>query len=150
MLATFMKMSAGSAFAAVLAVPQLASAGHGCGCPCPPRAYAPAGDGVHHPPAGIEMHHAPAAPGTPAVAAPAPSAQPPIAQAPGQVIRRFSYEPGTESAGQGVSAVPVYGPARAYRPAAPGYRSSRPVTNGQSAGGLTGEARLHPGRGRNR
>ena len=81
---------------------------------------------------------------------PAPSAQPPVAKGPGPVIRRFSYEPGTEAAGQGVSAAPVYGAAPAYSPAAPAYRSPRSTGGGRFQGGLTGEARLRPGSGRNR
>lgn len=134
MFATFTKLIAGSAFTAVLAVPQLASAGHGCTCPS--RTYAPAHVGAHH---------TPTPPGTSAVVAPAPSDQPPVA--PGPVVRRFSYEPGTEGAVQDFSAASVYRPAPAFRSAARQFRSSGMRSLSGFGGGLTGGARLNPGHG---
>lgn len=129
MFATFTKLFAGSAFSAVLAVPQLASAGCGPSAGCPAPACTPAQ---------AVTCHAPAAPAT-AVVAPAPANQPPVAQGPGRVVRRFSYEPGTEAVAQGVSAAP------AYRSAAPLHRSPRPRSGGFN--GNSAERRLNAGAG---
>ena len=91
--------------------------------------------------------------------APAPvvgTAQPPVASGNGQVIRRFSVEPdGAPAAEIPTAAAPAYTPAPAYSPA-PAYAPSRSSASspslraaeqGRGVGGLTGEARLRPGRG---
>lgn len=74
----FTKLLSGVALAATFAVPQVASAGHGC---CPSRGY--------HGPAAVQTqpavtpHHTTASPGT-------DTAQPPVESGEGRVIRRFT------------------------------------------------------------
>ena len=130
----FTKLLSGFALAATFAIPQVVSAGHGC-CPCP--GYAPAA--ISSQPAVTSQQ----------TAAPRSAVQPPIASGEGgRVIRRFTYEPGTPPAPQATAAPAYQSAAPFYRSAAPTYRSSQPTRMGRSVGGLTGEARLRPGRGR--
>ena len=129
----FVKLLPGVALAAAVVLPQVASAGH-CGCPCGVR-YVPAQT--------VVVPHQATMPG------PADAAGPPVASGQGQTIRRFSYEPGSDAAPAAVSPAPVYDQDFGnFRSAGPVYRSTPAMRQGRSSAGLTGAARLRPGRGR--
>jgi len=139
----FWKLLPGVALAAAVVLPQVATAGR-CGCPCGAR-YVPAAPvrSVIVPPDATASGSTVVPPG------PADSTGPPVASGEGRVIRRYSYEPGSDAAPISAGPAPVYdsdfGNFRAARPA---YRSVPAIRQGRSAAGLTGEARQHPGRRR--
>lgn len=148
MFATFTKLFAGSAFAAVLAVPQLASAGCAPSPACPAPACPAAQAGVDHgtaTPSAVGITGGPAS-SVKAAAAPITPLRPPVAQGRGRVVRRFSYEPAS-AAVQGLSPAPTFRPAPAFRSSAP-RQSASGMRSGGFHGGLTGGARLNPGHGR--
>jgi hypothetical protein len=137
----FTKLLSCVALAATFALPQAAPACP-CGCHSAPAAVQNALGAAPAQPA-VTPHHAPVAAG------PAAAAQPPVATGTGRVIRRFSYEPGTAAAPQAAvapAAMPAFRPAEPMMRTGQPARLSQPARMGQSVGGLTGEARLHPGR----
>ena len=95
----------------------------------------------------VGNYYTPTAPSTVQAVPQAPIAGPPVAQGPGQVIQRFSEEPGA-APGPG----PAAAPAPIYQPAAPAYQPA-PAVRSQSSGSSSGpsrnpvERRLRPGRG---
>jgi len=127
-------LTAGVALAAVVAVSSTAEAGS--------RRFKPCRSGGWFSYPSANRYYVPSAP-RPITAT--PPAAPAPAPADAGVVRRYSYEPGTEGAIAPAPAPVVRQPSPAYRPSAPAVRSSGGNSGGGFKAGLTGGDRLRPG-----